>query len=97
MRVVQILGWILLLFTLMFGAYEFVMYIRVGNRSLTSLAQFWFQLHPGGFNSVNAVMLSSVGKPWLWFIHLPTLFVTGVVAMICLFATYARRDPASVR
>jgi hypothetical protein len=97
MRVIQILGWIFLLFTLMFGVYEVVQSYKVGTRSLTGIAQFWFQLQPSGFNRVNGMMLSTVGTPWLWFVHLPVLFVTGVISALCLFATYARRDAASAR
>ncbi|HJQ55493.1 MAG TPA: hypothetical protein VJ890_01215 [Vineibacter sp.] len=97
MRVIQILGWILLLFTLMFGVYEIVQHLRVGSRSLTGVAEFWFHLQPNGFNRVNGYMMGTVGRPWLWLVHLPVLFVSGVLALLCLFATYARRDPASVR
>jgi hypothetical protein len=86
MRILQVIGWLLLLFTGMFGVYEIVQHFRHGGWALTDVGQFWFRLHPPSLHFFEGLVGPGV---WNWFVRQPVLTVSAMLSALCLLMSYA--------
>lgn len=98
MRVVQVMGWLLLLFMGMFGVYEVVQHFRQGGWVLTDVGQFWSRIHSPSLGFVGSLFQDNVSAAlWNWFVRQPVLTISGILAALCMLISYAAQRGPSAR
>lgn len=97
MRILQFIGWALVLFTGMLGIYELVQHWRHGGGGLIDVGRFWVQMAPSTLPPVHSFMEGLAGSDvWRWFLRLPVMAVTAFLAAVCLVIDYSSAGRRSI-
>jgi hypothetical protein len=99
MRILQVIGWLLILFTGMLAIYEIVQHMRQGGSwAFTDIGQFWTRLSPSSLNYMEGLVKEyvSVGL-WNWFVRLPMILAAALAGALCLAIDYSIPRRTAIR
>lgn len=97
MRILQFIGWALLLFTGMLGIYELVEHWRHGGRGLIDVGRFWVHMAPSTLAPARSFIEGLAGSDvWHWFLRLPVMVVIAFLAAVCLAIDYSSARRRSI-
>jgi len=82
----------LILLTLLFGSYDLYRHFQSGGPWLSSVGQFWSEMHPVSLSQVQAFFEPRMGvELWYSLLSVPMIAVIGAVAIAFLVASLALR------